>query len=90
MQSQILKERESHLKYQQYELKEMKRRARLVEKLGFSDLIPEEIYSESSEEMDSKVISLLLEGKISPGQYCVYQDQRNGFHLLSFEEFVFG
>jgi hypothetical protein len=86
----LLKRKELEIEFLKWELKGLKRRVKLIEKLGFSELVPPEYLSLNLEQLDSEITMLLLDGKINPYQYSSYLTKRNGFHLPSFSEFVLG
>jgi hypothetical protein len=86
----VIQEKENKLFLLQQEIKELKRRDGLIRKLGFSELVPEEIFSQGTEKLDSYILMLCLDGRLNSMKYITYFTKRNGFKFTSFSEILFG
>jgi len=87
--NETIKKKEFELYVLKEEVKGLKRREKLIERLGFSELVPEEYFSLPLEELDNKILELNLNGKIDTMKYITYFSKRKGFYFPTFEELLF-
>jgi hypothetical protein len=90
MTNEIIERKEYELSLLKEEVKGLKRREKLINKLGFSEQVPKEIFSQGVEKLDDYIIGLCLDGKLDHMKYIAYFSEKNGFQLPTFSEFFWG